>query len=62
MAGLQKPAKADPAAFAKKHRNAIQALKNAQLTAQEKNALLRGFVDHVVFFKDTKRVEVVYYV
>ena len=62
LAGLQKPAKADPDAFAKKHRNAIQALKNAQLTAQEKNALLRGFVDHVVFFKDTKRVEVVYYV
>lgn len=62
LAGLEQPPEVDPAAFAKKHKNAVQALKNEQMTAQEKNTLLRGFVDHVVFYKDTKRVEVLYYV
>ena len=32
------------------------------LTAAEKNSLLRGFVDHMVFYKATKEVEIIYYI
>ncbi len=59
---LQQPTEVDPAAFAEKHREVVRALKDGNLTDQEKNQLLRGFVDHMVFYKDTKKVEVVYYV
>lgn len=58
---LGQPPKADPDAFAKKYRDAVRALRDGKLTDQEKNLLLRGFVDHIVFYKDTKKVEVVYY-
>lgn len=62
LEGLGQPPKIDPAAFAQEHRDALMALKGGELTDQDKNLLLRGFVDHVVFHKDTKKVEVVYYV
>lgn len=62
LAKLAKPLAVDPAAFAQQHRAALSALADGALTSQEKNQLLRGFVDHMVFHKDTKEVEVIYYV
>ena len=62
LAGLAEPPVIDPAAFAAQHREALNALTSGSLSGQEKNQLLRGFVDHMVFHKDTKEVEVVYYV
>ena len=58
---LGQPAKVDSAAFSKKHKDVVSALKDGKLTDQEKSFLLRGFVDHIVFHKSTKNVEVVYY-
>lgn len=62
LAKLAAPPAIDPAAFAAQHRDAVEALAGDVLTGQEKNQLLRGFVDHMVFHKDTKTVEVVYYI
>ena len=59
---LKRPAGAGPAAFSEKHREVSRALKEGELTDQEKNLLLRGFVDHMVFYRAMKKVEVVYYV
>lgn len=62
LSRLAEPPAIDPAAFAARHREALNALTSGSLTGQEKNQLLRGFVDHMVFHKDTREVEVVYYV
>lgn len=59
---LKRPAGAGPAAFSEKHREVSRALKEGELSDQEKNLLLRGFVDHMVFYRAMKKVEVVYYV
>lgn len=59
---LAAPPAPDKAAFAEKHRGTVEALKGGALTPAEKNGLLRSFVDHMVFHKAAKEVEVVYYV
>ena len=62
---LQQPAPPPPpdkAAFAQKHRDSVKALLSDALTPAEKNNLLRSFVDHMVFRKATKEVEVLYYI
>lgn len=62
LESLGQPPKVDPAAFAENHMDVVNALKDKKLTDQEKNLMLRDFVDHMVFYKDTKKVDIVYYV
>ena len=59
---LASPPPPDKDAFAQKHRESEKVLLSDFLTAAEKNSLLRGFVDHMVFYKATKEVEIIYYI
>lgn len=48
------------AAFVERQRDAVEELRSGTLTPQEKNEVLRGLVDHMVFHKETKELEVAY--
>lgn len=48
-------------AFLKKSRNTLNALRNPELSDEEKNGLLRSFVDHIVYDRTKDKITVFYY-
>ena len=49
-------------AFRNNHRNTLQILRNDKLSPEEKNKLLRSFIDRIVFDKATGHVQIFYYI
>lgn len=47
--------------YCKQHLNVLSQLKNPNTSAQEKNIILRSFVDHIVFDRMKCQVEIYYY-
>ena len=47
--------------FAEKHRSVIEQLKDPNIPVEEKNLLLRSFVDHIVFDNKEKTLSITYY-
>lgn len=51
----------DKKAFADAHREAVRSLSDASLSPQEKNSILRSFVDRIIYHKHSGGLEVFYY-
>lgn len=47
--------------FAQKHANILKQIQNPKTTEQEKNTLLRTFVDHIIFYRNDCKVTVLFY-
>lgn len=61
QAKIAKPQKPiDKAAFAAKHYDALQKLKDKNTLPAEKNRLINTFVDHITYFKELQTIDIVY--
>ncbi|UNI72516.1 MAG: integrase [Chaetfec virus UA24_244] len=56
------PAPVEKKRFADNHREALASLSDPALSPQEKNAVLRSFVDEIVYSKDADSLSIRYYV
>ncbi len=57
----QLPPKESKKAFMQKHKGTIKTIQDDNVTPEEKNQLLRTFIDHIVFDRTRKTVQVFYY-
>ncbi len=61
LAQSEAPAPIDKKKFAEDHQEALKALFNPSLSPQEKNIILRSFVDRITYHKNPNHLKIVFY-